>query len=102
MFDGQSPISLHFNEQDVNNDCNKTYSDHKVQQRLKSTVSQTLITVQQKFKNTSEFKNKLYTIILSPYIYIYYKRNYNQFSSRNNVILLIMIGILAIHLRILD
>lgn len=72
-FDGQFPISLHFNEQDVNNDCNKTYSNHKVQQ---STISQTLvIIVQQKFKNTSEFKNKLYTIILSPCRY--YKRNYN-------------------------
>lgn len=76
VFDGQSPINLHFNEQDVNKDCNKTYSDHKVQQRSKSTVSQTLvISVQQKFKNNSEFKNKLYTIILSPCRY--YKRNYN-------------------------
>lgn len=44
------------------------YSDQKVQQRSKSTISQTLvIIVQQKFKNTSEFKNKLYTIILSPF-----------------------------------
>lgn len=64
MFGGQFHISLHFNDLDVNNDCNNTGSDHKVQQqRLKSTINQTpLIIVQQKLKNASEFKNKLYTI----------------------------------------
>lgn len=52
MFGGQFHISLHFNDLDVNNDCNNTGSDHKVQQqRFKSTINQTLlIIVQQKLK----------------------------------------------------